>query len=155
MSAAAKTAAQVPHQFDALLLDEVTRVSEHALEARMVVRSGTAFSDELGNLPAWVGPEIMAQAVSALAGHRSLAQSGRPAEIGLLRGVRSYSAPHGDFHCGQELCVSVAESSEDAGWAVFHCSISGPTGEILASGTLTVFQPPDGSFLEAECARDD
>jgi predicted hotdog family 3-hydroxylacyl-ACP dehydratase len=155
MSAAAKTAAQVPHQFDALLLDEVTRVSEHALEARMVVRSGTAFSDELGNLPAWVGPEIMAQAVSALAGHRSHSQSGRPAAIGLLLGIRSYFAPHGEFRCGEELRVSVDESSEDAGWAVFHCSISGLSGQVIASGTLTVFQPPDDSFLDAECARDD
>lgn len=149
-----KATVPVPHQFDALLLDEVTQVSPDVLEARLVVRRDTAFSDDAGNLPAWVGPEIMAQAVSALSGHRSLARTGRPAEIGLLLGVRSYVAARGDFVCGEELRVKVTESSEEAGWAVFDCTISGSDG-LLASGTLTVFQPPDGTFLAAECARDD
>lgn len=155
MTAVATATVPVPHRYDALLLDEVTRVTAHGLEARLVVRPDTAFSDELGNLPAWVGPEIMAQAVSALAGHRELARSGRPAAIGLLLGVRSYEAPRGDFPVNGELTVAVEESSEDAGWAVFNCTISGATGEVLASGALTVYQPPDDTFLEAECARDD
>ena len=30
-----------------------------------------------------------------------------------------------------------------------------PVGRGLASGTLTVFQPLDDTFLERECARDD
>jgi len=154
VSTAAIASVAVPHQLDALLLDEVTRVASQALEARMVVRRDTAFSDAAGNLPSWVGPEIMAQAVAALSGRRSLARTGRPAEIGLLLGVRSYVAPHGDFLCGEELHVAVTESSEEAGWAVFDCTISGSNG-LLASGTLTVFQPPDDTFLEAECARDD
>jgi predicted hotdog family 3-hydroxylacyl-ACP dehydratase len=144
----------VPHQFDALLLDEIMRVTAHELDARLVVRPDTAFSDDRGNLPTWVGPEIMAQAISALAGQRALVQSGRPAAIGLLLGIRSYLAPRGDFRCGEELAVSVSQSSEEAGWAVFDCTIHGAHG-LLASGTLTVFLPADDSFLEAECARDD
>jgi hypothetical protein len=28
-------------------------------------------------------------------------------------------------------------------------------GQVVASGTLTVFQPADDSFLDRECARDD
>lgn len=147
-------AVPVPHEFDALLIDEVTRVTPQGLEACLVVRPDTAFSDAAGNLPSWVGPEIMAQAVSALAGRRSLETSGRQASIGLLLGVRGYEAPGGDFHAGDMLRVAVEESSEEAGWAVFDCAIS-RSGEILASGTLTVFQPPDDTFLEAECARDD
>jgi len=155
MNLVSKGTVPVSHRFDALLLDEVTHVGTQALEARMVVRRGTAFSDEFGNLPAWVGPEIMAQAISALAGHRSLAESQRPAAIGLLLGVRSFTAPHGDFRCGDELYVTVTESSEESGWAVFDCAIRGAAGELLAYGTLTVLQPPDDSFLAAECARDD
>jgi predicted hotdog family 3-hydroxylacyl-ACP dehydratase len=145
----------VPHRFDALLLDEVTRVATDALEARLVVRPDTAFSDESGNLPAWAGPEIMAQAISALAGHRSLERSGKPAAIGLLLGVRAYASPQGGFRCGDELRVSVTQSSEEGGWAVFDCTISGAAGERLAGGTLTVLQPHDDTFLDAECARDD
>jgi len=145
----------VPHRLDALLLDEVTQVTADTLEARLVVRPGTAFSDEFGNLPAWAGPEIMAQAISALSGHRSLARSGKPAAIGLLLGVRAYASPRGDFHCGDVLRVSVTQSSEEGGWAVFDCTICGSAGEQLAAGTLTVLQPPDDSFLDAECARVD
>ena len=75
--------------------------------------------------------------------------------IGLLLGVRSYAAPGGDFRCGETLRVEVVESSEDEeGRAVFDCTIS-RAGERLASGALTVYQPLDGTFLEAECARDD
>lgn len=155
MSSVAKGTVPVPHRFDALLLEEVTKLAADALEARLVVRPDTAFSDELGNLPSWAGPEIMAQAISALAGHRSLAQTGRPAAIGLLLGIRSYQAPRGDFRRGEELRVSVTQSSEEAGWAVFDCVICGAAGEQLASGTLTVFQPPDDSFIDAECARGD
>jgi len=151
----ARAVVPIPHREDAILLDEIAQGARDRLEARLVVRPGTAFSDASGNLPAWVGPEIMAQAISALAGTRSLAAHGRPAAIGLLLGVRSYEAPGGDFRCGDALRVEVVESSEDEeGRAVFDCTIS-RSGELLASGALTVYQPPDDTFLAAECARDD
>jgi len=69
--------------------------------------------------------------------------------------VRSYAIEEGEFRCGETLQVEVVESSEDEeGLAVFDGSISrGDT--VVATGTLTVFQPPDDSFLDRECARDD
>ena len=147
--------ALLPHRHDAVLLDEVTHAGDSRLAARLVVRPGTAFSDPSGNLPAWVGPEIMAQAVAALSGLRSLRSVGKPAPIGLLLGVRSYESSAGEFRCGESLLVEVIESSQDAqGWAVFDGRIS-RDGAVLASGTLTVLQPLDDSFLERECARND
>jgi len=51
--------------------------------------------------------------------------------------------------------VEVIESSEDEeGRAVFD-GIIRRGGQVVASGTLTVFQPADDSFLDRECARDD
>jgi len=150
-----KAATLVPHQGDTVLLDAVTRIGADRCEAQVVVRPRTAFSDPAGNLPAWVGPEIMAQAISALAGHRSLLERGKPASIGLLLGVRNYRCTAGEFRCGDVLRVEVVESSVDAqGWAVFDGSIS-REGAIVATGTLTVLQPPDDAFLDAECARHD
>jgi predicted hotdog family 3-hydroxylacyl-ACP dehydratase len=138
-----------------LLLDEILRVDASRLEARLVVRPGTSFSDSSGNLPAWAGPEVMAQAISALSGWRSLRACGHLPGIGLLLGIRSYAAPAGAFLCGEILEVEVIESSEDEeGMAVFDGSIR-RSGEVLATGTLTVFQPPDDTFLARECARDD
>ena len=143
------------HRKNALLLDEILHVDAGRLEARLVVRPGTSFSDSSGNLPAWVGPEVMAQAISALSGWRSLRARGHLPGIGLLLGIRSYAAPAGDFLCGEILDVEVIESSEDEeGMAVFDGRIR-RSGEVLATGTLTVFQPPDDTFLAKECARDD
>ncbi len=142
----------MPHRGDVLLLDEILAVDARRLEARLRVRPGTAFSDATGDLPAWAGPEIMAQAIAALSGRRSLQSSGRSAPIGLLLGVRSYEAT-ARFRCGDTLVVEVVESSEDEeGRAVFDGTLR-RGHEVIASGRLTVFQPPDDSFLEAELAR--
>jgi len=143
----------VRHRGDALLLDEISGGDDKRLEGRFLVRPGTAYSDYAGHLPAWAGPEIMAQAISALSGLRSLRACGQTAPIGLLLGVRSYRAVAGEFRCGEALQVEVVESSEDEdGMAVFDCRIC-RAGEVVASGRLTVFQPADNSFLERECAR--
>lgn len=153
MSTLPAPAALLPHTGAAVLLDEIHSIGEHRLEANLVVRPGTAFSDDAGCLPGWVGAEIMAQAIAALSGHRSLATRGRPAAIGLLLGVRSYATSVPSFSPGDALAVEVIESSEDEeGRAVFDCRIR-QAGRVLASGTLTVFQPADNSFIERECMR--
>ena len=153
MSALPAPVALVPHKGDAVLLDEIRSIDEHRLEAGLVVRPGTAFSDDAGCLSGWIGPEIMAQAIAALSGHRSRAASGQPAAIGLLLGVRSYETSVPEFCPGDVLTVEVIESSEDEeGRAVFDCRIH-RAGLVLASGTLTVFQPRDNSFIERECMR--
>jgi predicted hotdog family 3-hydroxylacyl-ACP dehydratase len=153
VSALPAPAALVPHKGDAVLLDEIRSISEHRLEAGLMIRPDSAFSDESGSLPGWVGPEIMAQAIAALAGYRSLAANGRPAPIGLLLGVRSYETSVPEFRAGDALAVEVIESSQDEeGRAVFDCRIR-QAARVLASGTLTVFQPVDDSFIEQECRR--
>jgi predicted hotdog family 3-hydroxylacyl-ACP dehydratase len=146
-------AALLPHRHDALLLDGITAVDARHLQARLAVRPGTAFSDAQGNLPAWVGPEIMAQAIAAFSGQRSMHERGRPAAIGLLLGIRSYACTVGDFRAGETLLVDVSESSEDEeGRAVFDATIR-RDGATVASATLTVFQPPDDSFVHGELCR--
>jgi predicted hotdog family 3-hydroxylacyl-ACP dehydratase len=143
----------LPHRNDALLLDAVTAVDARHLQARLEVRTGTAFSDAQGSLPAWVGPEIMAQAIAAFSGQRSMRECGRPAAIGLLLGIRSYACTVADFRPGEALLVDVWESSEDEeGRAVFDATMT-RDGATVASATLTVFQPPDDSFVHGERCR--
>jgi predicted hotdog family 3-hydroxylacyl-ACP dehydratase len=150
-----RPATLLPHSYDAVLLDEITLAADDRLTASLVVRPGTAFSAASGNLPGWIGPEILAEAISALSGYRSLNRHGRAAGIGLLLGVRGYTATAGEFHPGEKLDVEVVESSEDEeGRAVFDGVIRSG-GQVVASGTLTVFQPADDSFLDRECARDE
>ena len=148
-------AAAIPHQHDAVLLSEILHADGDRVTALATVRSGTAFSDAAGNLPGWVGPEIMAQAVAAFSGCRSLRERGESAEIGLLLGIRDYESAMAEFCVGDQLRIEVARSSEDEeGRGVFDCSIC-MDGAVVASGTLTVFEPRDGSFLEAERDRND
>jgi len=148
-------AAAIPHKDDAVLLDEIRHADGNRVTAVATVRPGTAFSDAAGNLPGWVGPEIMAQAVAVFSGCRSLRDRGESAEIGLLLGIRDYESAVAEFRIGDQLQIEVVRSSEDEeGRGVFDGSIS-MAGAVVASGTLTVFEPKDGSFLEAERARDD
>ncbi len=148
-------AAAIPHKHDAVLLDEIVHADANRVTAIATIRPGTAFSDAAGKLPGWVGPEIMAQAVAAFSGCRSLRERGEAAEIGLLLGIRDYVSAAAEFRVGDHLRIEVARSSEDEeGRGVFDCSIA-IAGTLVASGTLTVFEPKDGSFLEAERDRND
>jgi len=140
----------LPHKGDAVLLDRIHSVAADRLTAGLVVKPGTAFSDASGSLPGWIGPEIMAQAIAALAGYRRVAAHRPPGTIGLLLGLRSYETSVAGFRQGEVLVVEVVESSEDEeGRAVFDGKIL-RREEVLASGTLTVFQPQDDSFLDRE-----
>jgi predicted hotdog family 3-hydroxylacyl-ACP dehydratase len=156
MSGALPTPAEViPHQHDAVLLDAILHADEERVTASLTVRAGTAFSDENGNLPGWVGPEIMAEAIAAFAGCRSMRARGETAEIGLLLGIRDYTSTVAEFAAGERLTVDAVRSSEDEeGRGVFDCRIL-RAGAVVAAGTLTVFQPTDGSFLDAERKRND
>jgi predicted hotdog family 3-hydroxylacyl-ACP dehydratase len=129
----------VPHAGDALLLESIDAVRSDGLVASLVVRAA---------IPAWVGPEIMAQAISAFATIRD-GPPYRP-RPGLLLGLRSYraSAPH--FAYGLRLTVDVRESTRDeAGRAVFDSSLF-TDGLEVAAGMLTVFQPADVHAALAE-----
>ena len=149
------TVAAIPHKHDAVLLTEILHADADRLTAVAMVRSGTAFSDAAGDLPGWIGPEIMAPAVAAFSGCRSLRERGDAAEIGLLLGIRDYSSTMAEFRAGDRLQIEVVRSSEDEeGRGVFDCSIA-KDGAAIAAGTLTVFEPKDGSYLEAERARND
>ena len=146
-------AAAIPHKHDAVLLSEILYADGDRVTAVATVRPGTAFGDAGGNLPGWVGPEIMAQAVAAFSGCRSLRERGESAEIGLLLGIRDYESAVAEFRIGDQLQIEVVRSSEDEeGRGVFDCSMS-MAGAVVAAGTLTVFEPRDGSFLDAERAR--
>jgi predicted hotdog family 3-hydroxylacyl-ACP dehydratase len=147
--------AVVPHRGRALLLDALLHADEDRLTALVEVHPGSDFSAPDGSLPGWVGAEIMAEAIAAFAGCRSLRLKGRTADIGLLLGIRDYRSVVTSFVPGERLTVEVVRSSEDeAGRGVFDCRIL-CAGRAVATGMLTVFQPPDESFLAAERARDD
>lgn len=130
----------VPHRGDALLLESIDAVRPDGLDASLFV-GPSPFAQGDGALPAWIGPEIMAQAISAFATWRR----GPPflAKPGLLLGVRRYVTGIAGFQRGVRLTVTVRESTrDDTGIAVFD-SVLRVNGLEVAEGTLTVFEPRD------------
>lgn len=134
-----------------LLLDRIAEFSDRDLVAEYLPRSDAWYADGSGNMPGWIGIELMAQAIAA---HVAMdkRRSGRPLKMGALLGARSYriSAPaNARFPAGQLLRIRVREAFHDeSGLAAYECSIeSGQTS--VAASTLKVYEPDDfGLFLQ-------
>jgi predicted hotdog family 3-hydroxylacyl-ACP dehydratase len=139
----------IPHRGDALLIDRIDEMDGKRLLASLTVRRGTAFSDSHDRLPGWAAPEIMAQAVAAFAGCRSLRRGERPMPMGLLLGVRQFRLDVEAFGPGEELRVEVlCTSADDEGHGVFDCKLHSAAGTV-AVATLTAFQPQNLSTLHS------
>jgi predicted hotdog family 3-hydroxylacyl-ACP dehydratase len=133
--------AWVPHRGALSLLDAVERCDDQSIVARVRVPADGLFGTADG-MPAWVGIEYMAQAVAAWSGARARAGGGSP-KIGYLLGSRRYEAAVPAFAIGAELRVlGQCELMGDNGLGMFDCRIE-CDGRVLASGRLSVFEPPD------------
>ncbi len=131
----------IPHAGEMILLDAITRFDDESLEARFTVREGLLLSQDDGQLPAWVGLEIMAQAIAAYAGCRARL-AGLPVELGFLLGTRSYQCNVEHFAPGTELQIGVRCSlQDDNGMGVFECHIAAPG--VAVEARLNVFRPPE------------
>lgn len=137
----------VPHAGDMILLDRIERFDEESLDACLSVSAVGLFSQPDGSLPAWVGVEIMAQAVAAYAGCQARL-AGLPVELGFLLGTRNYACNTESFPAGATLHVRVMRSlQDDNGMGVFECHLDGPG--IHAEARLNVYRPPEvASFLQ-------
>ena len=133
--------AWVPHRGPMSLLETVERCDGESIVARVRVPADGPFHGADG-VPAWVGIEYMAQAVAAWSGARARSGGGSP-RIGYLLGSRRYEAAVPAFEVGAELQVFAAcELMGDNGLGMFDCRIE-QGGRVLASGRLSVFEPPD------------
>jgi len=133
--------AWVPHRGAMNLLDDVEHCDDLTIVARVRVPAGGLFQGADG-VPAWVGIEYMAQAVAAWSGARARTGGGSP-RIGYLLGSRRYEAAVPAFEVGAELRVFAScELMGDNGLGMFDCRIE-QGGRVLASGRLSVFEPPD------------
>jgi predicted hotdog family 3-hydroxylacyl-ACP dehydratase len=143
--------AVVPHRGRMLLLDRLLARDEDSVLVGAVVAADNLFADNQG-VPAWVGIEYMAQAISAWAGCRGLAR-GEPARIGFLLGTRRYECRGRPFAIGALLRIEARrELFGDNGMGVFSCRILEGETE-LARAQVSVFEPPDPTaFLSSTAA---
>ena len=132
----------LPHEYDAVLLDAVWPGGPALTHARATVRAGTPFADDAGGWPDWLAIELLAQLVAACAGLREYRPGVRP-RLGLLLGVRAHRVLRPRFMPGEQLDLSVHESSRDEDGSGVYDGELRVAGELAASAILTVYLPAD------------
>ncbi len=138
----------LPHRGTMLLLDRVLACDAEAVTAERTVSPGAWYSDDSGAMPAWIGIELMAQAVVA---HVSLRArlAGRPPKKGVLLGTRSLTSTRPAFAAGEVLAITAhLVFRDDSGLGAYDCDIAAG-GSVVAAATLKVFEPADfDAFLQ-------
>lgn len=137
----------VPHAGVMILLERIVAFSGNSIEAECVLRDDCIYRREDGSVAAYIGSEIMAQAIAAIAGLSRL-QTGEAPRVGFLLGTRSYVAHEPTLPLHALLRVSAQELyREENGLAVFECQLSEHRADqsprLLAAAKLNVFEPPD------------
>jgi predicted hotdog family 3-hydroxylacyl-ACP dehydratase len=137
----------VPHRGAMLLLDRLLSADEDTVVVAGGVRHGQLFATDAG-LPAYVGIEMMAQAIAAWAGCRAH-RLGQPVKLGFLLGTRRYACARTHFPYGARVeVVARREVMGDNGLGMFACTLR-LDGADVADALLSVFEPPDAAaFLE-------
>ncbi|HJW09405.1 MAG TPA: hypothetical protein VJ483_07190 [Holophagaceae bacterium] len=133
--------ALLPHRAPSILLSEMREITAEGCLALARVEADARYLDARGELPAWVGLELMAQAASAFSGHRNTL-SGRPVRVGYLLGTRSFTSAAPSFPIGAELEVEVRVIFlDDSGPSAFRCEIR-RSGAVVAQATLKAIEVP-------------
>jgi predicted hotdog family 3-hydroxylacyl-ACP dehydratase len=123
------------------LLDRIISISENDALAETVVRSDNPFFEPGRGLPAYVGLEMMAQAIAAIDGRKRRA-SGLPANIGFLLGCRRYLSKRASFAENEKLTVAATMVFGDGAMFAFDCRLDDEQGEV-ATANLKVYAPAD------------
>lgn len=132
------------HRDNMLLLKEVVAFSETSVTCRSIPNGGAWYAlGEKGDMPAWIGIELMAQAIASHVALRSI-HEGRKPRPGALLGTRAYQASQPFFPAGAPLTIHAHETCRTAdGLASYDCALLSPAGDQLASAALTVYEPED------------
>jgi 3-oxoacyl-[acyl-carrier-protein] synthase I len=131
----------LPHGPAAILLDRVVGYEAESLTAEVTIRRDSPFCDVAG-VPSWVGLEYMAQTLGAFTGI-ALLQKGRPVQIELLLGTRSYDCKTDAFAIGAVLTVRARMLFWDPdGVCAFACEIR-ENGAVVATSEVKGYEPED------------
>lgn len=138
----------LPHRGSMLLLDRVLDFDAESATAEYTPRSDAWYADSAGNMPAWIGIELMAQAVAAHVGLLKRCSGALPKQ-GALLGTRRYSSAQPAFSAGKPLLMRTKMIYRDAsGLGAYDCSIM-VDGREVAGAILKVFEPDNfQSFLQ-------
>lgn len=135
----------IAHRGDMLLLERLCAADAESCSAEYTPRRDAWYADAAGNMPAWIGIELMAQTVAAYVG-MSKRSTDLPPKQGVLLGTRSYKPLQASFAAGRCLRMEARMSFQDAnGLGAFECSIAAADEPrlLLANAVLKVYEPED------------
>jgi predicted hotdog family 3-hydroxylacyl-ACP dehydratase len=139
----------LPHRGTMALVDRVLDCTAQSVTVAARVDANAWYADEHGAMPAWIGIELMAQAIAAHVGLIAR-QSGGHARPGVLLGSRKYEALRPAFEPEAQLTIFADEVLRAAeGHGAYDCTIALADGTVVARAVIKVFQPTDfESFIE-------
>jgi predicted hotdog family 3-hydroxylacyl-ACP dehydratase len=135
------------HEPPMLLLTDLVYVEEGEVCCKTLVAKETPFVDENGNLPGWVGIELMAQTIAVWGGRLSNVEQ-RDSRIGFLLGTRKYVSLVESFPVGAELVVTATLVVRDGSMGVFQCVIV-LEDNVVAKAQVNAFMPKKKQLLAA------
>jgi predicted hotdog family 3-hydroxylacyl-ACP dehydratase len=140
----------LPHRGTMLLLDRVSACTDETLTAYASVRADAWYADADGAMPAWIGIELMAQAIAAHVGLLAMRAGGK-ARPGVLLGSRRYEAHIPAFARDAQLRIEAKEllrGHDGQGHGAYECAIHHDS-VCCAEAVIKVYQPADfQSFIE-------
>lgn len=131
----------VPHDPPMVLLDRYISSDDVSLIAEVDISETSAFFEPGQGVPAYVGIEYIAQAISAFNGLSDYTQ-GKPVQLGFLLGSRKVEISQAYFAPQSTITVSVRVSFNDGEMAVFDGEIL-CAGDVLVKGRINAFQPAE------------
>jgi predicted hotdog family 3-hydroxylacyl-ACP dehydratase len=135
----------VAHRGPMRLVDRMIEISETHAVAETEIRPDNLFFSADGNVPAYVGLEMMAQAIAAIDG-MARRNAGQPPKIGFLLGCRRYNAARAVFGENDLLTTYANMVFTDGAMFSFDCRIE-RAGEEIANASLNVYAPSDPQAL--------
>lgn len=136
----------VVHRPPMRLLHRVISVTENDALAEMTVTPDNPFFEPGRGLPAYVGLEMMAQAIAIIDGAQRR-NNGLPAKLGFLLGCRRYLSRCASFAPGLRLMIAATKVFGEGDMLAFDCRIDDDGGEV-AVANIKVYAPTNPqSFL--------
>ena len=127
----------IPHEKPMVFVDHLIEANDSYAIAELQIRPELMFCEAEG-LPTWSSIELMAQTISAYAGHKGQTK-GLPPKVGFLLGTRKMQLPCPYFTLGSTVRIRVEQSYLHEGLGQFNCEIE--YKEHRFSAMLSVFEP--------------
>lgn len=125
------------------LIDRAIEITDDVARCAVQIRKDNIFyHDDIGGIDAWIGIELMAQAVALFA---SFHGAGNTPKTGLLLSARQFVHKNKAFLLDDQLTIQVNKVYMEDSVAVFHGEIF-CRGECVASAKLNAYQPPENKL---------